>query len=303
MNYIVISEDVRSAQELITCAKAQGASEITAVQFDAPAAETVAKSGATKVVVANVAAGTLREAVADVVVDLAKEAGEAVVLTGATRRMVNAAAAIAAALGTAPVVDVKALTEGGASHIKFGGKIVVTEKPVGPYGVYVMAVGAYEAAAADGAACPVEAVEVTPQVGVRVVELKAKETPSVDLTAAKTIVCVGRGVNAREGFEQCVALQRALHGEMACTRPVTETEDPFMPRETYIGASGLTVKPDLFISVAASGQTQHTMGMYESGKVVVIDKNKDALFFNMCDYGIVGDYNEIVPAITRALGA
>lgn len=78
-------------------------------------------------------------------------------------------------------------------------------------------------------------------------------------------------------------------------------DEPLMPRETYIGASGVAVKPELFIGVATSGQAQHTLGMYESGKVVVIDKNKDALFFNSCDYGIVGDYAEIVPAITKAL--
>ncbi len=154
MNYIVISEDARSAQELVACAKAQGASEITAIQFDAANAEVVAKSGATKVIVANLAEGALKEAAADVVVDLAKSAGGAVVLVGASRRMVNASAAIAAALATAPVVDVKALADGAASHIKYGGKIVVTEKPVGPYGVYVMAPGACEAAPAPGAARP-----------------------------------------------------------------------------------------------------------------------------------------------------
>lgn len=303
MNYIVLSETPSGALELVSAAKAEGADCITVVLFDSADAEVVAKSGAAKVIVANLAEGALKEAVSGVVASEAKAAGEAVVLVAGTRRMVNAAGKIAFDLGTVPIVDTRSFAGGVAKHAMYGGKIVVGEKPAGSYGVYVMAAGAYEAVPAESDACPVETVEVVAQAGVKVLERKVKETSSVDLTAAKTIVCVGRGVNTREGFEKCIELQKAVKGEMGCTRPITETEDPFMPRETYIGASGLTVKPDLFISVAASGQTQHTMGMYESGKVVVIDKNKDALFFNMCDYGLVGDYTEIVPAITKALGA
>ncbi len=34
-----------------------------------------------------------------------------------------------------------------------------------------------------------------------------------------------------------------------------------------IGSSGLTEKPNLYVGIAVSGQTQRTMGMYESGKV------------------------------------
>ena len=303
MKYIVVSESARSAQELVAAAKAQGATEVVAVQFSEEDAATVARTGADRVVVAEVEEGGLKESAYSIAVAEAEKAGAAVVLLSTSRRMVNASALVAQALGTAPVVDVKSLDGGAASHIKYGGKIVVADRPAGAYAVFVVSSGSYEPAPADGEPCPVEHVSVAAIPGARVAGRKEKEASSVDLTAAKTIVCVGRGVNTREGFELCRDLQRAVRGEMGCTRPVTETADPFMPRETYIGASGVCVKPDLFISVAASGQTQHTMGMYESGRVVVIDKNKDALFFNACDYGIVGDYKDIVPAITAALGA
>lgn len=303
MKFVVVSEDAKSARELISAARANGADEIVVVQCDAAQAAEVAKAAADKVVVANLAVGAMKEAVVSVVIDEARAADAAVVLVGPSRRMVNASAAIAHALDTAPIVDVKKMDDGVASHIKFGGKVVVSEKPVGSYAVYVVPAGSFEAAAADGEACPVEEVEVAAQEGVRVVAKKTKEVSSVDLTAAKRIVCIGRGVNTAEGFEACAELQRAIGGEMGCTRPVTETADPLMPRDTYIGASGLFVKPELFIGIASSGQTQHTMGMYESGTVVVIDKNKDALFFNQCDYGIVGDYQDIVPALVRAMEA
>lgn len=303
MKCVVFSEDARSALELVSVAKHLGADDIVAVQFDAESAEVVAKSGVDGVVVAKVAAGALRESAASVVAAEARKAESAVVLVSASRRMVNAAAIVAGELGTVPIVDVKAIADGAASHIKFGGKAIVSEKPVGDYVVLVVASGTFEAAAADGAPCAISGVDAPGIHGAHVVERREKTASSVDLTAAKRIVCIGRGVDTREGFDLCVDLKKAIGAEMGCTRPVAETNEPLMPRETYIGASGVTVKPELFIGVAASGQAQHTMGMYESGTVVVIDKNKDALFFNSCDYGIVGDYAEIVPAITKALNA
>ena len=134
-------------------------------------------------------------------------------------------------------------------------------------------------------------------------ENRKKTSESVDLTAAKAIVCLGRGVADEDGFEMCKGLASAIGAELGCTRPVTETEKPLMPRSAYIGSSGNTVKPGLFVSVTASGQTQFVMGMYESGKIVAVNKDPNALIFRQCDYGIVGDYTEIVPAITKALGA
>ena len=301
MKCVVFSEDAKSALELIGAAKQLGADEIVAVQFDAEAAQVVARAGVSAVIIANVPDGSLKECAAKVVADEAVKADSCAVLVGATRRMVNAAAIVAEQLGCAAIVDVKTLAGGEASHIKFGGKAIVTEKPSGGHAVFVMAPGAAEAARADGEACPISQVDAPASRGARVAGRREKDASSVDLTAAKRIVSIGRGVGTREGFDLCVALQKALSAEMGCTRPVTETDEPLMPRETYIGASGVAVKPELFIGVATSGQAQHTMGMYESGKVVVIDKNKDALFFNSCDYGIVGDYAEIVPAITKAL--
>lgn len=301
MKCVVFSEDAKSALELVGAARQFGGDEIVAVQFDAKEAQIVAQAGISAVVVANVPDGSLKEDAAKIVADEAAKADSCAVFVSASRRMVNAAAVVAAQLGCAAIVDVKALADGEASHIKFGGKAVVAEKPIGNYSVFVMSPGAAESARADCEACSISQVAVPASQGARVVERREKDVSAVDLTAAKRIVSIGRGVSTREGFDLCVGLQKALAAEMGCTRPVTETDEPLMPRETYIGASGVTVKPELFIGIATSGQAQHTMGMYESGKVVVIDRNKDALFFNSCDYGIVGDYIEIVPAITRAL--
>lgn len=300
MKYIVFAEDARSAAELVSAAKDQGATDIVAVQFCDQEAAEVAAMGVSRAIVAKLAEGATKEAAAQLVIDEAKASGEAVVLVAATNRLINAAGKIAYALGTAAITDVRKIS-GAAEHMLYGGALIVADKPVGSFAVYVVSSAAFEPAAAEQATAPVETVEVAADPGVKVVGTKQKEAASVDLTTAKRLVCVGRGVADRDGFELCQQLAEKIGAEVGCTRPITETADPFLPRDLYIGSSGLNVKPELYLGVAVSGQTQHTMGMYESGKVVVIDKNKDAPFFQQCDYGIVGDYKEIVSALVAAL--
>ncbi|MCD8316229.1 MAG: electron transfer flavoprotein subunit alpha/FixB family protein, partial [Eggerthellaceae bacterium] len=293
----------QSARELISAAQSQDADSIYVFVYDESAADSASKSGATKVVLLNLEEGALKEDAAPVVADEAKKDHSAVILLPNSRRMINVAGRIAAELGSAPIVDVREISDEGAKHMIYGGKVAITEKALGDYAVIVVQKSVFEPAAEDKAPCEITTMDVPATGKVKVIYRREKEEQAVDLSSAKTIVCIGRGVNSKEGFDLCESLTDALGGAMACTRPVTETENPLMPRNTYIGASGITVKPDLYFGVAVSGQTQHLMGMYESGTVVVVNKDKNVPFFKACDYGIVGDYEEVVPAIIKALEA
>ena len=87
---------------------------------------------------------------------------------------------------------------------------------------------------------------------------------------------------------------------MACTRPLAEGLD-WLPRERYIGISGATVKPALYLGVGVSGQVQHMVGMTGARLVVAINKDGQAPIFSQADYGIVGDLYAVVPALIKAL--
>ena len=121
----------------------------------------------------------------------------------------------------------------------------------------------------------------------------------VDLTRAEVIVGVGRGVKKEENLEVVRELAQILGAELGASRPVVDNE--WLERERQIGSSGQSVSPRLYIACGISGAIQHIVGMKSSDCIVAINTDPNAPIFNVAHYGIVGDLNEIVPALNKQL--
>ena len=122
-----------------------------------------------------------------------------------------------------------------------------------------------------------------------------------DIMDAKILVSGGRGVGSPENFKILEDLAEAVGGQVSCSRAVVDSG--WKPKDLQVGQTGKTVRPNVYFAIGISGAIQHVAGMEESDFIIAINKDEDAPIFDVADYGIVGDLNKIVPALTASIKA
>lgn len=205
---------------------------------------------------------------------------------------------LAAKLGASVITDVSELTKDGVTkRMVFGGAGVRTEKAVTETTIVTAGSAIFGDAEPVAVDSEVEEVAyVAPAYTLKVVSREERPKSGADLTKAKRIIGVGRGLAAKEDLAMVQELAESIGAEVGCTRPIAEGEG-WMPKETYIGVTGLMLSPEVYIALGVSGQIQHTVGINSSKVVIAVNKDKNAPIFKYADYGIVGDIYKVVPAL------
>lgn len=126
----------------------------------------------------------------------------------------------------------------------------------------------------------------------------AIDTP---ITQAERVVSVGKGIGDKKNMKLAEKLAKAAGAALGSSRPVAETLR-YVPLNRYVGMSGQKFVGNLYIACGISGAVQHLKGIKDASTIVAINKNGNAPIFKNCDYGIVGDLNEIMPLLAEALG-
>jgi electron transfer flavoprotein alpha subunit len=121
----------------------------------------------------------------------------------------------------------------------------------------------------------------------------------VDLKAARLIVAGGAGVGSKENFKLVWDLANCLGAAPGATRAAVDLG--FIDHDHQIGQTGTTVRPSLYIAIGISGAIQHQAGMTGSQKIVAINNDPEAPIFGVAHYKILGDLNEVVPRMIRAI--
>jgi electron transfer flavoprotein alpha subunit len=134
---------------------------------------------------------------------------------------------------------------------------------------------------------------------VKLIEKISSGKKRVNLIEAKVIVSGGRGLKQNTGFELIQKLADALNGEVGSSRAAVDAG--WIESTHQVGQTGTTVRPDLYVACGISGAIQHQAGMHESRYIVAINKDPRAPIFDICDFGIVGDLYEVIPAMIESI--
>ena len=136
---------------------------------------------------------------------------------------------------------------------------------------------------------------------VEILDIVKAVSDVVDIMDAKILVSGGRGVGSPENFAILQDLADVIGGTVSCSRAVVDAG--WKPKDLQVGQTGKTVRPQIYFAIGISGAIQHVAGMEESDLIVAINKDETAPIFDVADYGIVGDLNKVVPALTEQLKA
>jgi electron transfer flavoprotein alpha subunit len=134
---------------------------------------------------------------------------------------------------------------------------------------------------------------------VRVTALEETVAEGITLKTAPVVIGGGRGVGSEEGYAVLEELAKLLGGAVGGSR--VATNNGWRPHSDQIGLTGNRIAPELYIACGISGAIQHMVGCKGAKRILVINNDPEAAFFQKADYGVVGDLHEVIPALIEEI--
>jgi electron transfer flavoprotein alpha subunit len=129
----------------------------------------------------------------------------------------------------------------------------------------------------------------------------AEQSSGMSLATARVVVGGGRGVGGPDGFAALEELAGLLGGVVGVSRVVTS--QGWRPHRQQVGQTGTKISPDLYLACGISGAIQHMAGCLSARHIVAVNTDADAPIIAHAEYAVIGDLNEVVPALIAAIRA
>jgi len=118
-----------------------------------------------------------------------------------------------------------------------------------------------------------------------------------DISMAERLVVAGRGMG--RDITTIKDLGDLLNAAVGVTRPLADIG--VLSRDYQIGSTGVSVKPKIAFVAGASGAAHFVSGVQDSETLISINIDPKAQIFEHSDYYVIGDVNEILPALLKEL--
>jgi electron transfer flavoprotein alpha subunit len=129
----------------------------------------------------------------------------------------------------------------------------------------------------------------------------AERSAGVSLATARVVVGGGRGVGGPDGFGVLEELAGLLGGVVGVSRVVTS--EGWRPHKQQVGQTGTRISPELYLACGISGAIQHMAGCLSAKHIVAVNTDPDAPIISHADYAVIGDLNQVLPALVAAIRA
>jgi electron transfer flavoprotein alpha subunit len=129
----------------------------------------------------------------------------------------------------------------------------------------------------------------------------AERNAGVSLATARVVVGGGRGVGGPDGFGVLEELAGLLGGVVGVSRVVTS--EGWRPHKQQVGQTGTRISPELYLACGISGAIQHMAGCLSAKHIVAVNTDPDAPIISHADYAVIGDLNQVLPALVAAIRA
>ncbi len=249
----------------------------------------------------------VNQAYASIISDAAKNTNASVVVMANSFTAKGLAPRVAVKLGAGfadAVIELPTI-EGNKLTVKrgaFSGKAFATVELTSDVKVLTLSANAYKLVENPTSA---EIETLSPATSANDFKSLVKEivraTDKVSLPDAELVVSAGRGMKGPENWGMIEELANLLGAATACSKPVSDSG--WRPHSEHVGQTGIAVAPNLYIAIGISGAIQHLAGVSSSKVIVVINKDPEAPFFKVADYGIVGDAFDVLPKLIDAVKA